>query len=513
MQRSSGLLTGSVMLLAAAVTGAAAQGIGNETWLGQVGGTNTIAIDQTGRNNQAGADNVSLRLNQNGDNNLLTISQFGHRNQVGAAPFEVPPTGINQIGSSNEISIVQQTARDAFEGSNIVGAVFQRSADLLLRPTNILSIFQGEIGIFQDRHGGNGEAGHVVGVVRQIHTGADQAANRASISQTGGGLDSGNVLGALHQEGTANEFRLTQDNQSNEVRDARQIGHDNRASVEQGLFAGFAGGNLVEYLHQFGFRNISQIVMLGSNNVIQRIFQDNGLLGASAVGNMVNVTLDSEENGSTGNGRTGDFLSLAARDVSAAQSNVEQIGDHNRASITITGADNRFGTRQHGDDNDVIISIAELHGQSARNNESAVFQKGTGNSLTHFVLGKDNVGAVRQFGDMNKLSIEQRGNGNLAEAVISGNSNNLAAAFSGLAAVPGLDLRPGQLYQKGLGNTILSDTAGNNNNFAFHQDGGWNVAESMIIGNGNQVVMAQIGNGNVAITRQVGNGNVAVIRQ
>jgi len=508
MLRSVGWIFAGAALAAVGAPQAFAQSISNETWLGQVGGTNTIVIDQSGRNNQAGADNAALRLNQDGDDNSLSITQFGHRNQVGAVFFLNRPTGVNQIGDNNEITITQQTARDAFDGSNVVGSILQNSAYLLGEPANLLTIFQSDIG-------GSGQAGHRIGSVRQVYAGAGETPNQATITQLGGGLDEGNDLDNLYQSGGGNVFTLTQENQLNKVGDARQIGQGNVATVEQGLFSGIVGGNLVEYLQQFGYRNLTEVVMLGSNNVVQHILQINALLGPSAIGNIANITLDSEDNGSTGNGGVGDFLSAAALAVSAAQSNVVQIGDYNRVAITITGADNKFGTRQFGEDNDVFISIGELAGQTAQRNESAVFQNGTDNYFSHTVLGSDNVGAVRQFGERNRLSVEQLGQGNLAQANMLGNGNNYEPGFTGLAAslLAPADFKPGRLYQSGLNNSVEVNVTGDDNRFGFHQEGDWNVAESTVIGTGNQVVVIQIGSGNAAITYQSGSGNTAVIVQ
>ena len=510
MVRSLKWLAGSVALVALSATGAAAQNISNETWLGQVGGTNTITINQSGRNNQAGADNMAYRLNQDGNDNVLSIDQFGHRNQAGAAPL-LGLTGINQIGGSNTIDIVQHTAADALSGINIVGAVRQHSAYVLLEPTNILTIRQNE------DSGLDGAAGHMVGTVRQDFTGGEShAPNTATITQTGGGLEEGNYLGSLQQTGTANLFDLMQHNQSNEVTDARQFGSGNVATVTQGLLTGLVGGNLLQYLHQFGVRNVSEVVMQGSQNAIQRIFQFNAHLGASASGNKVKVTLSGEDNGSTGNGGIGDFRSTAARDVSAAQGNIVQIGDENLATITITGTDNKFGTQQFGERNYIVVAVGALDGEAAQRNESAVFQIGTENYFTHDVLGSDNVGAARQFGDYNRLAIEQSGNGNLARAMITGDRNNSdGRVFTDLvrAMLPSGDVTPGRLYQNGLGNSVSVTVTGSDNLFGVHQHGAGNVAESIIVGGFNQVAVMQVGDGNVALTAQYGSGNIAVIRQ
>ena len=506
------LIAGVGMVAAAvAATGARAQGVSNEAWLGQVGGTNTITIDQSGRSNQAGADNVRLRLNQDGNDNVLSITQFGHRNQAGAAPYLSAPTGINQVGGSNKIDVTQRNAAEAFDGTNIIGAIFQRSADLLLESANILTILQSEAG------GNGGAAHHQVGTVSQVFTGGwSDRPNQASISQTGGGFGEGNSLERLYQRGTANSFTLTQQDQSNEVVDARQIGSGNRAFVGQGGFAGFVGGNFLEYLHQFGVDNVARVVMQGSNNAVQRILQINAHLGASALGNKVRVSLNGEDNGGTGIGGVGKFQSDAARAVSVGQANVVQLGDYNRTAITIAGVENKFGAQQFGEDNDVYISIGALGGVSAQKNESAVFQVGTDNSFSHVALGSENVGAARQFGDYNRLWIEQRGNRNLAEAVIVGSLNNFdVASFTGLSpsALPSADFRPGRLYQQGLDNAISVKVTGSGNRFGFYQAGNANVAESIIVGAGNQVVVVQIGNDNVSLTQQYGSNNSAIIRQ
>src|SRR5690606_35452304 len=238
--RSFGFAAGSALFAWGGATGALAQNISNEAWLGQIGGTNTITIGQNGRNNQAGASNTAWRLSQDGNDNVLVIDQFGHRNQVGAEDLAPSITGINQIGSRNEIDIEQSTGQHAFNDLNVVGAIYQASRySMMLNPANKLTVRQsGE------------EAGHHVRTVRQFYfgSGAGDDFNEASITQTGGGPDdAGNRLGDLFQWGTSNSFTLIQGDQANTVSDVRQSGQGNVAEVEQDLFSEFVGGNLLQY--------------------------------------------------------------------------------------------------------------------------------------------------------------------------------------------------------------------------------------------------------------------------
>lgn len=514
------LLLGSVALVGTGATGALAQNISNEVWLGQLGGTNTITIDQNGRNNLAGADNVAHLLNQDGDGNLLDIEQFGHRNSIGAEAWDdddaaLRPTGINQIGSRNSATVEQRTGENAFDGSNTVGAIYQYSAYGLTYATNTLSIVQT----------GEGASGHRVDTVRQIHVGAG-GENKAAITQTGGGPNEGNSLGDLFQWGSANEFTLNQGEHSNEVSDVRQVGRDNWSWVEQDG----GSGNRLQYLQQWGYGNRAKVEMDGSFNVVERVYQFNTNLGSSAHGNSAKITIHGEGNGAA-NGDTGQFGVQAVDDVGAPQGNTVQIGDANHARITIAGEGNMFGAQQFGDGNFAAISIglyvdpvAGFVAPGGIANESAVFQRGDDNFLSHKALGDRNAAAVQQFGSSNWLSIVQVNGGglsgdvrgNLAQVSIRGNRNNELDYFTGIASDAALTapgLRPGKLYQEGLGNVAVTKVTGSDNRFGFHQVGNGNSAEATIVGSGNQVVVVQLGSDNVSVTEQYGSGNIAVVLQ
>lgn len=511
-------LAGSSILASfvAAAPAAMAQNVSNEVWIGQTGGTNTVTITQTGRTNLAGADNVVLRLNQDGEFNKLSIDQYGWSNQAGAAPLDNPPRGINQSGDRNEIDIRQHTGRDAEDGTNLVGAIWQESPFLLSETANALTIIQteeGELGeVVIDA-----AAGHSIGTVTQIFDARGASgpnANTASLTQRGGGFGVGNTIGALLQEGAGNSFVAIQSGQSNRVHDARQFGTGNDSDIQQNA----GEDNLLEYSQQVGIRNISKVHMSGSRNAVQRILQNNQQMGAGAAGNRAKVILKGEGNGGTGNGGTGDFLSDAARNVSAAQANVVQLGDDNDVSITIVGDDNKFGTHQIGEGNGAVLTISAPEGQIALRNESATFQIGDDNSVSHQVIGSDNVGAVRQFGERNRIVIEQQGDYNLADILVRGNDNNATAStFTGTAlsvALTVASLQPGTVRQQGLHNVATAQVDGTgNNNFGFHQLGEDNSIAGSIDGFRNELAVVQTGHTNRSISVQTGTGNTLGIRQ
>lgn len=509
-------LGGAALTCLVAAPVAMAQNVSNEVWIGQTGGTNTVTITQTGRTNLAGADNVDLRLNQDGEFNKLSIDQYGWSNQAGAAPFDSPPRGISQTGDRNEIDIRQYTGRDAENGSNIVGAIWQESPFLLSTTANELTIIQTE-------EAGLGEvvidaaAGHSIGTVTQIFSTEDASgttANTASLTQRGGGFGAGNAIGSLRQEGAGNSFVAIQSGQSNHVHDARQLGTGNDSDIQQNG----GEGNLLEYSQQAGFANVSKVHMSGSRNAVQRILQNNQQMDAGAAGNRAKVILKGEGNGGTGNGGTGDFHSAAARNVSAAQANVVQLGDDNDVSITIAGDDNKFGAHQVGEGNGVVLAISAVESQTASRNESAMFQIGDDNYVSHQVIGSDNVGAVRQFGERNRLAIDQQGDHNLADIFVRGNDNNATAStFTGTAlsvALAVASLQPGAVRQQGLNNIATAEVGGTgNNNFGFHQAGDDNSIASTIDGFRNELAVVQTGYTNRSIAVQTGTGNTLGIHQ
>jgi hypothetical protein len=500
-------LGGAALTCLVAVPAAMAQNISNEVWIGQTGGTNTVTITQAGRTNLAGADNIDRRLNQDGDLNKLSIDQYGWSNQAGAAPLAVQPRGINQTGDRNEIEIRQHTGRDAQDGTNIIGAVWQESPYLLSRAANELTIVQTEESVIGETVI-DAAAGHSIGTVTQIFGNPAARANIASITQRGGGYGVGNMLDVVLQDGAENSLLIIQSGQSNRVHDSRQIGIGNDSEIEQGG----GEGNLLEYSQQTGTGNTSKIQMAGSRNAVQRILQNNQYKGAAATGNRSKVILDGEGNGGTGNGGTGDFISAAAQNVSAAQANVVQLGDDNDVSVSISGDDNKFGIQQFGEGNGTVVSISGVQGQAALRNESAAFQIGDDNHASHQATGNDNVGAIRQNGERNRIMIEQRGDSNLADMLIRGDDNNaMASTFTGSAlsvALSAPSLQPGTVRQVGVQNAATARVDGiGENNFGLHQQGDHNSIDGMIGGLRNELAVVQIGSTNRSISAQTGTGN------
>lgn len=487
-------------LLAVAGSAAAQDAGSNTVRLGQTGITNEVVIEQVGRDNVAGGDDEALHLQQDGDDNRLSIDQYGWSNSIGTSAFGGPrPGGVGQIGDGNEITVLQRN--DAANGSNTVGAVFQRSSRSALSGINALEITQSEEG------GGDPAAGHRVGSVVQNNPAADSDPNFARISQAGGGAGIGNGMESLWQQGSANLFELVQTGQSDSVGTVVQSGNENQSAIEQ------SGGedNLVEFAFQYGTGNVMDVVLSGPRNALERVIQNNQLLGPGAEGNTLDVTIAGEDNGGSGAGGVGEFRTAEALALPVAQANVMQFGEGNDLGLTISGGnDNRFGYAQSGEGNGLVVAIGDEEAGTALRNESAAFQRGTDNNASHTVLGSDNVGAVRQEGDRNRVSLSQTGERNTIAADIFGDDNNrINSGFSGTVAplAASEELAPGDILQDGLEHRVDVLVNGSRNLFAFSQEGDGHVAASSMSGRGNQLAVVQSGQRNVSLSSQTGNGN------
>jgi hypothetical protein len=524
-------LTASGAMLAALCASAAnaqdQQG-GNQAWLGQVGGTNIITIDQRGRDNAAGADNVNLLINQNGDNNRLEIGQTGFQNRVGATEFGTNPRGVNQIGSWNFVEIVQDNLNppDGDNRANTVGAVTQRSALLFAggdeggdgsRAANAFLVIQRGT----DAGGADaGPGGHYIGRIIQVQQALSGAANLANLTQTGGGQDAGNSLGVFLQSGSGNALTMLQDGQRNVFSALVQAGIDNSMYAEQN-----GNSNQIEFGFQFGVGNDMVFDVTGDGNVLQRFLQNNQLQGALAERNMMEVTIVGDANGVIG------FTSDAAANIGAAQSDLVQLGEGNTLRFTINGGDqNSFGFFQDGTGNDVIAAIgptksaqsqADVASVRSTLNEVAVFQNGTSNRVYQIVIGNENVAAIRQVGDENRIYVDQNGDGNTVRASVEANRSNVAGAFfRGAAALIAqgfgdAEFQPGRLTQSGNRNSINIDVLGgsSDNDFAANQNGDGHVINASISGQANQLAVVQSGIGNTSLSVQSGSGNSLGVRQ
>lgn len=523
----------AALALAGTIFGAQAQNVSNEAWLGQVGGLNVLDIVQEGRGNSAGADYVYLLLGQDGVGNGLTLDQYGYNNKLGTLFADEPAyaRGVWQRGDLNKISISQRNT--ASGGTNILGAI-QQSSGYNLSPSsdafNALRVVQ------TDEGDATGIGAHYVGRIVQTNTGeASGARNSVLIVQRGGGAGQGNILANLRQIGSGNSFGSIQDGAGNRIGEMPpadgslpiggiiQEGTDNRAWLVQD-----GTQNLIEYVQQYGDENAARARLSGDRNVISQIYQNNQDWGAAAVGNSIAVTITGSDNGGSGAGWVGELIQLPALAVPGiAQATLMQIGDDNNISLAIlSGVESKYGGTQIGDGNDAHIAISgPAPGANAYRNESAVFQKGETNYISHTVTGSDNAGAVRQEGNRNKVVLTQGATFNVARIAISGHDNNgasssLFGSALGLAGdVGALAFGPGSVVQLGTGalmaqaNIVDLDVVGSANAFALYQNGNTNRIEGSVTGAGNALAVVQLNELNTSIVAQSGSVNAMAISQ
>lgn len=489
-------------------SGALAQTMSNEVWIGQTGNTNTIVIVQEGETNRAGADNVELRLDQDGDFNALSIDQYGWNNEAGARFLgDGRPAGIEQIGDRNEIDIGQRNSLPDGSGFNIVGAVVQTSGRLIFNTANTLLVRQSENG------GSDLAAGHRINSVVQTNDLAESSANRASIWQSGGGTGLGNTVDAVFQSGHANVAEIMQASGDNNLGTVQQIGAESFLQVEQGGDL----GNLIETAQQYGTANSATVRQSGTRNVIQRILQNNEILAAGGIGNRMEVVVTGADNGGDGLGDVGEFLSDRTLALSGvAQSNLVQMGDDNDLRLTIlNGEQTKFGIWQVGDGNGAIVSVSGFDVASAFRNEVAIFQDGLDNNLGVTTIGNENVVAASQRGERNVGTIRQEGVTNVIVLDVDGNDNN-APSLGGFAPAVTLvagALDPGRIEQAGLDNLALVGVSGSRNLHAVSQTGDSHLADVTVLGAQNQIAVVQTGASNQSLSLQAGDGNSLVVRQ
>jgi len=505
---------------------------GNAVWLGQLGDLNVLDITQTGRDNKAGADYLFLLLGQNGVGNKLTLDQYGHDNALGTLFVDMPrfARGVWQRGDLNVIDITQRNTGPT--GANIFGSVQQSSA--LRLPTdatsfNTLTAIQTSLG------DATGYGGHYIGRVVQAATGdAGSAGNTAFIVQRGGGENAGNTLANLRQVGSGNSFGTIQSGEGNRIGEEPrlaglpiggivQLGADNRGWLVQD-----GAQNLIEYLQQYGDANAARVRLSGNRNAISQIYQNNESWRGAALGNRVSISVSGDDNGGDGTGWVGELIrspSLAVPGIAHAV--FLQIGDDNDMSLAVlSGEETKYGMTQIGDGNIAHVAIAgTLPGATARANETAVFQDGDTNYVSHTVSGSNNTGAFREEGNRNVIVATQTGSFNTARVAIAGDGNNsgLSSLFGEaatlLGTVPGMTLERGHLVQEGLGasaleaNSIDLDVIGASNAFTVYQSGSGNLADGTVTGSGNALAIVQQHRGNTAHGQQAGAGNSLGIHQ
>jgi hypothetical protein len=470
---------------------------GNEVWLGQLGDLNVLDILQEGRDNKAGADYLFLLLGQNGVGNRLTLVQYGYSNELGTLFADIPnyARGVWQRGDLNVIDITQRNS--APEASNFFGSVTQVSAMRL--PVNAAA-YNALTAIQTALDDPTGHAGHYIGRVVQVVRGdAGSAGNMAFIVQRGGGLDEGNILANLRQVGSGNRFGSIQSGDLNRIGEEPrsaglpiggivQRGTDNRGWLVQD-----GTQNLIEYLQQYGNENAARVRMSGNRNAISQIHQNNESWAVAGLGNRISIAISGDDNGGDGTGWVGELIrspSLAMPGIAHAV--FSQIGDDNDLTLVVmAGAETKYGMTQVGDGNDAHVAIAgELPGTTAAFNETAVFQYGDTNYVSHTVSGSNNTGAFRQEGNRNTVTATQSGIFNTARVAISGSDN------------------ASDLEQWGVGSSALKP-----NSIGLDIAGDFNISSLMQSGSGNSLAVLQENQANTSRLVQSGVGNSLAVHQ
>lgn len=415
MKMKLALTTATAMGL---LMGAAWAGNSNKTAASQNGLNNGILVKQNGSGNGAGTPAYSnFFLRQNGNNNGIDIEQNGDNQQVGIdnninygnghragfgmpaaldAKVGTPPwprnSGVLQSGSFNSITVRQTDKAPGTGQGNTVVTVKQESSVGATESANILSVTQGN---------GGALAHNLVGDVYQRNTGG--AANRATISQTGGGYDLGNRILIVTQDGIENNLGITQSGNLNILYSSEQMGALNKVTVTQ------TGGNrnYVALAHQVGNINDIAITQTGSDNDAGSVTQDGNLnsatvtqIGSSNV--VVKVDQDGDGNSAyasfTGSSNgvgsfSGEALSIGLNQGTIVQNSHSLSG--NNLTYNVNGSSNLFAFNQDGGNNTITGSVGTL-ASASNSNQVAISQ-----------VGNNNVSSFTQYGSGNNLGVSQ----------------------------------------------------------------------------------------------------------
>lgn len=490
----------------------------NDVFLGQIGDTNTIAIEQTGARNRVGSEGERLRLNQLGDQNAIVILQVGEDNGVGgedlggAAIFLTgrlgSASGLYQIGVGNRLDVEQRTAREG--GRNVLGAIRQDNASASPEQANEAIVRQtgGAFDPIGNQLGtSNGPGLHRIDEITQRSSDdpSPQGPNRLAVQQSG--LQQ--TVGQLHQDGAANTLAIRQTGEVNSLRMVRQDGATNAVDLRE-------DGNLntLGNVIQFGTAQAATVRIDGSGNLLEQIVQT-GLGGLKGTDNTAFVSIVGDRNGGDG---IGGYSAVSAQGVTLAAyaASLEQYGDRNALTLTI-GSDggradgNGFSALQTGTDNQASVVIG---GDASL---VSLLQSGDGNVLDLLQTSDakqeadegGNRASLLQEGAMNRMETLQSGHGNRLDVRMTGDRN---VAISGRPET-GLTTLARGLEQNGRNLTALLEIAGNRNAVVLRQTGADHTAVGSILGDANTTVIFQSGTGHSAISRQFGARNYALIQQ
>lgn len=437
--------------LTAALAAAPALADGNAAYIDQTGNDNSALIDQDGGSGNAVGLSTDAAL-QNGDHNVLDILQSGSDNRVGTLG-----DGLEQRGSGS--------------------------------PTETSSANPSNLGRYQFIDIDQTSDDNVIGEILQRDRGNNQKGNnRLAVTQATG---AGNVIGSIVQD-----------------MDSGKVGQI--ATIRQSGIGNVIGTVSQRSTSEQGSRpNVLTLTFTGDRNGAAPDGGAGVLTGAAALSGATGGVF-----GQSGNGNTA-ILDVIGNDN---QIGTSQQGQLNAIGpLTVTGSFNEIGIRQvetyRGRDGfgSNVVSVGTILGSF---NEIGVSQTGA-NTLTFGIDGDGNAFSVEQDGrNTASLSIDGDGNGGFGFAAFSGPALAIASTNDPAMA-------PGTIYQNGVGNeislTIKGDAAvadsGDDNLFAFYQDGTGNRITGTQDGHANEVAISQIGTGHLTSFTQVGAFNVLGVSQ
>ncbi|WP_062118987.1 hypothetical protein [Aureimonas sp. AU40] len=531
MSHQSCSVLGVALTYLVLVGGAHAQS--NEVYLGQVGDTNKLTVDQLGEGNAVGGTLSELRLNQLGNRNVATLLQAGEQNAIGALNMNGQQgfltgqsgsaSGLFQRGEWNTLYIGQRSWRGS--GGSLIGAIEQRGSAIPLSEASnsayIRQIGGAFLGSDAAKGPSSGPGNHSIREISQIYVpglGLGAVAlgtNRIDVTQQGVGQQ----IGQLRQKGATNRIDIVQDGSSNAVRLADQAG-----AADDFRLRMTGERNTLGNAEQHGTSDQMSLRLDGTGNFIDQVVQAGLGSQGEGLGNSVFVSVMGNDNGGEGIGGYRAVSSQSA--VSGAfASSLEQFGEGNTLSLTI-GSDgsgradgNFFSSVQRGLDN---AAYALLTGDG---NEFASSQQGDGNRLDIVqassairAIGDNqragNTALLQQTGDANLADIRQAGAGNGLDMTVIGNRNLLAVSQTGSAnradvRIVGNDnLRPAPrggrlpsttdalvktILQDGTGHRASLDLVGNDNVVSVLQRGAQNIANGIVRGDENLATVRQEG--------------------
>ncbi len=348
----------------------------------------------------------------------------------------------------------------------------------------------------------------------------------------------------------SNTASLTQDGTGAEIGELRQTASGsaggNSTTTDQ------TGANTLNHIWQTqqagAVNNVIDVTQTGTGNVVDRI--DQKASGTGAAANQITVTMSGTDNGTMDLSGTAPFYTSRAWAMGATQSALIQnnYGNTNGVAVpgtvsgniidlNVAGSGNQFGLTQKGSDN--VAGFGSQVSLTGADNTFGSYQAGEGNVITGVTIegdrndvgiwqiGSTNTATVSMISvgsDDNGLSIAQQGTSNTATVSITGSGNGDASFASGSTAKALVDANPATMFGGTIvqGSSLSSTTNmasltvfGNDNAFAISSLGSNNTVTGTIgtaasDSSNNSAAVVQNGSSNTASFSQTGSGSNSV---